>query len=66
MSELDAIIKPRGWKRAANHLAWALCSKQGNGQWHVRRVVWGVLMARSEKRPGEKIRRVSLLLRDDK
>jgi hypothetical protein len=64
MSELDQIIKPPVWKRAGNHGAWALCTKQGNGRWHVRRVVWGILMARAEKREGETIRRASILLRD--
>ena len=37
------------------------------GQWHVRRVVWGVLMARSEDGPGGRSgARGSLLLRDEK
>jgi hypothetical protein len=64
MNELDRIMQPVGWKRAANHGAWALCTKQGNGRWHVRRVVWGILMARAEKREGELIRRASIILRD--
>jgi hypothetical protein len=66
MRELDAIIQQPGYKRAGNYGCWALCTKQGNGRWHVRRVVWGILMAREEKRPGEKIRRAAILLRDDK
>lgn len=64
MNELDAILKPPGYKRASNHGCWALCSKQGNGRWHVRRIVWGILMARAEKRPGEVIKRAAILLRE--
>lgn len=40
---------------AANATAWALGHQQGNG-FHVRKVVWGLLMARAEKREGEEIR----------
>lgn len=36
---------------------------QGNhGRFHIRRVVWGRLLAREEKRTGEKIRRCSILI----
>jgi len=66
MNELDAIVKPPGYRRAGNHGCWALCTKQGNGRWHVRRIVWGIVMARAEKRPGETIRRAAILLRDEK
>jgi hypothetical protein len=66
MTELDAIIKQPGYRRAGNYGCWALCAKQGNGRWHVRRIVWGILMARAEKRPGEVIRRAAILLRDEK
>ena len=43
-------------KRAANHQAWALGAQQRNG-FHVRRIVWGKLMAREERREGEEIRK---------
>jgi len=66
MNELDAILQPPGYKRASNHGCWALCNKQGNGRWHVRRIVWGILMARAEKRPGEVIRRAAILLKEDR
>ena len=46
-----------------NARAWALCTKQGN-RWHVRRVVWGRLLAREEKRDGETIKRVSIFFRE--
>jgi hypothetical protein len=52
-----------GWMadydRAANADAYALGEKQRNG-FKVRRVVWGLLLARAEKRHGEEIRRVML------
>ena len=32
------------------------------GRFHIRRVVWGRLLARAEKREGEKIRRCSVLI----
>lgn len=44
-----------GMKRAANSKAWALGYQASNG-FHVRRIVWGKLMARSERRDGEEIR----------
>jgi hypothetical protein len=66
MNELDHIVKAPGYRRAGNHGCWALCTKQGNGRWHVRRIVWGMTMARAEKRPGETIRRAAILLRDEK
>jgi len=43
-------------RRAANAQAWALGTQQRNG-FHVRRVVWGRLMARMERRAGEEIRK---------
>ena len=65
MTELDHILTPPGYKRPLNTACWALCSKQGK-RWHVRRIVWGRLMAREEKRDGEVIRRAAILLRDEK
>jgi hypothetical protein len=62
VSELDAIIKPPGYKRPINTACWALCDKRNN-RWHVRRIVWGRLLAREEKRPGEVIKRAAILLR---
>jgi hypothetical protein len=53
---------------AANYEAWAVGSyrvlKDGRiGRFHVRRVVWGRLLARHEQRPGEVIRRAYILVR---
>jgi hypothetical protein len=46
---------------AANHTAWAIGRQQRNG-FHVRRVVWGLLMAQSERRDDEEIRAASILV----
>ena len=62
--ELDRIVTQPGYKRPINTACWALCSKQGK-RWHVRRVVWGRVMARAEKRPDEVIKRAAVLLRDE-
>jgi hypothetical protein len=51
-----------GYKRAANAAAWALGAQKRNG-FHVRRVVWGMVMARAEKREGEEIRGVTILVK---
>lgn len=48
-------------KHAANHTAWALGEQRRNG-FHVRRVVWGLLLAQHEKRDGEEIRAASILV----
>jgi hypothetical protein len=40
---------------AANATAWALGQQRCNG-FYVRKVVWGLLMAKAEKREGEEIR----------
>ena len=46
---------------ARNHHAWALGTQERNG-FHVRRVVWGLLMASAEVRPGEQIRKASIMV----
>lgn len=43
------------FRRAANAAVWALGRPQRNG-FHVRRVVWGLTLARAERREGEEIR----------
>lgn len=50
-------------KRAANSRAWALGQQMRNG-FHVRRIVWGRLMARCEKRPGEQIRKAVICVKE--
>jgi hypothetical protein len=47
---------PPKFVHAANAKAYALGQQQRNG-FHVRRIVWGRLLARAEKRDGEEIRR---------
>jgi len=48
--------------RPQNDAAYALGEYLANGRFHVRRVVWGRLMARSERRDGEVIKRVWLFV----
>jgi hypothetical protein len=48
-------------KHAANSSAWALGRQQRNG-FHVRRVVWGLLMAQSERRDDEEIRAAAIMV----
>jgi hypothetical protein len=48
-------------KHAANCKAWALGRQQRNG-FNVRRVVWGLLMARAERRDGEEIRAAIIMV----
>jgi hypothetical protein len=47
--------------QAANARAWAIGQQQGNG-FHVRQIVWGLLMAQAEKREGEEIRAAVLMI----
>lgn len=47
---LPAIAK--GWRRPRNKRCWAIGVDTPQG-FHVRRVVWGKLMAMYERRPGE-------------
>lgn len=50
-----------GARHAVNHAAWAI-GKQGTIRFHVRRIVWGHILAREEKRDGEQIRRVTIIV----
>jgi len=52
-------VRHGGWKHVANTKACVLGKQQRNG-FQVRRVVWGRLMAREDKRPGEIIKRAKL------
>ena len=47
--------------QARNARAYAIGYPQPNG-FHVRRIVWGLVMAKAEKRDGEHIRRAILLV----
>jgi hypothetical protein len=48
-------------KHASNCAAWALGTQMSNG-FHIRRVVWGLLLAHEEKREGEEIRACTVLV----
>jgi hypothetical protein len=52
-----------------NYDAWAIGTyeirRDGRiGRFHVRSVVWGRLMARSEKRDGERIKRAVIMIKE--
>lgn len=47
---------------AANGMAWAIGYQQNNNRFHVRKVVWGRLMARAECREGEEIRPATIIV----
>jgi hypothetical protein len=64
VSELDRIVVQPGYKRPVNTQCWALCRRTKNKRWHVRRIVWGRLLAREEKREGETIVRAAILLKE--
>lgn len=49
------------WKRPSNASAWAIGEQRVNG-FHIRRVVWGMLMAQAEKRMGEEIRKITMMV----
>jgi hypothetical protein len=48
-------------KHASNRNAWAIGTQKRNG-FHVRRVVWGMLMASVERRPDEEIRKAVIIV----
>ena len=54
-------VRPR---RAGNCNAWAIGRKRPGG-FHVRRVVWGRLLAIEERREGEQIRRAIIFVDGD-
>lgn len=45
---------------SSTRLAWAVGRETKNG-FHVRRVFWGRLIARMERREGEKLQRVQIV-----
>jgi hypothetical protein len=48
---------------AHNSAAWALGKRQRYG-FHVRRVVWGLTLAREERRDDEEIRAAVIMIED--
>lgn len=52
-------------KHARNSRAYAIGEQQRNG-FHVRKVVWGRLMAKYERRPGERIKRAIIWVEREK
>jgi hypothetical protein len=58
-------LKPAKTVRARNADAYAV-GQQERGGFHVRRVVWGRLMARYERRADEEIRRACILVESNR
>jgi hypothetical protein len=58
---MDYHLSPEACMRARNAHAYAL-GRQERGGFRVRRVVWGLTMARAERLDEEEIRRVLLLV----
>lgn len=52
----------RSFRHAGNWQAYAVGKLNKRGQLHVRRIIWGRLMAREEKREGEVIRRAHIMI----
>lgn len=48
-------------KPAGNSSAWALGRQTRNG-FHVRRVVWGLLLAQHERREDEEVRAATIMV----
>lgn len=46
---------------AANSSCWAIGTPRANG-FHVRKIVWGLLLAQTEKRDGEEVRAATILV----
>jgi len=59
---MNADLKYR-YLQPVNAKAWAIGRLTKNGRFHVRRIVWGRLLARAEKRDGEIIRAARILVR---
>lgn len=60
------MTETRYWKMTVvpiNGYCWAIYRQRKDGGRVVRKIVWGRLMARYEKRPGEKIARASITTR---
>ena len=51
--------------RPVNSDAWAIGSLTPRGRFRIRRIVWGRMLARLERREGEVIRRALILIRND-
>jgi hypothetical protein len=45
-----------------NNLAWAIGSRLRNGHFKIRRIVWGLTLARLERRLDEQIRACSITI----
>ena len=54
----------RNFSFASNWLAYAVGKVTRSGSFKVRRVVWGRLLARAEKRKGEQIARACIMVED--
>jgi hypothetical protein len=58
----EATVK-MAMKHAANYQAWAIGRQQRNG-FHVRRIVWGRVMAEAERRAGERVMPAIIMLKE--
>lgn len=59
---MNADVRYR-YVQPVNAKAWAIGRKLKNGRFHIRRIVWGRMLARMEKWTGEHITPVRILVR---
>jgi hypothetical protein len=45
-----------------NNMGWAIGRKLRNGRFKIRRIVWGLILARGERHPDEEIRACSITI----
>jgi hypothetical protein len=64
LEDVDRLRTPVKLKQPINSKAFAIGETRPSGRFHVRRVVWGRLLAREEKRPGETIKPVTIFVRE--
>lgn len=53
-------MRPPRWHRPDNASAWALCRRLSNGHIKIRTIVWGLTMAKAERREHEIIQRADI------
>lgn len=55
-----------GLRRATNSDAWAIGSIAANGQFRIRRIVWGLTLAEAARRDGKEVRKALVLVGGDR
>lgn len=60
--QLRMTARRLGLRRATNSEAWAIGDVTASGQFRIRRIVWGLTLARAERRDGEEIRKALVLV----